>query len=89
MHWIPRSPASHLPCLIDALGPPLQTTPAPANLSPQAMSPRQLQLLSVRPLGGVLPSVVIPALAGSVLVEVPLLYLTKKLGGGAANTLQG
>ncbi|MEW5315489.1 MAG: hypothetical protein WDW38_006914 [Sanguina aurantia] len=54
-----------------------------------SLSPRQLQMMSAQSLGGISPANIEPGMSGSVMSEIPLSYLVKKLGGGlgvAANS---
>lgn len=46
-----------------------------------SLSPRQLQAMSAKSLGGIEPTEIGPGMRGSVMSEVPLAYLIKKLGG--------
>jgi hypothetical protein len=49
----------------------------------QALSPRQIQTIAASSLNGAVPKRIEPGMRGSVISEVPLEYLVKKLGGAS------
>lgn len=64
--------------------PPLLPCPRLASRPPaQALSPRQIQTIAASSFLGAIPKRIEPGMRGSVISEVPLEYLVKKLGGAS------